>query len=170
MTICHKRKLIFVHIPKNAGTSIHSLFNTNPKDYLPDQKWTEYKNHFREYWENYTRFSIVREPISRFISIYKYCKMQNIINFSNIENFIDNIGEVKTPIKNLQSWFVCENETIMLDNIIKYENLNQEIKSIGLDMIPHKNKSYLNEEITLTKNATLKIKEFYQKDFEIFNY
>jgi hypothetical protein len=168
MTICHQRKLIFVHIPKNAGTSIHSLFDTNPKDYLPDQRWIEYKNHFNEYWENYTTFSIVRNPISRFISFYKYWKMNENIDY-DINQFIKNIDKIKTPIKNQQSWFICENNKIMVDVIIRYENLYEELKNIKIDNIPHLNVSNIEDKsfLNLSKTSIDILHELYREDFKL---
>jgi hypothetical protein len=168
MTICHQRKLIFVHIPKNAGTSIHSLFNTNPKDYLPDQRWSEYKNHFNEYWENYTTFSIVRNPISRFISFYKYWKMNENLDY-DINQFIKNIDKIKTPIKNQQSWFICENDKIMVDVIIKYENLYEELKKIKIDNIPHLNISKIKDEsfLNISKTSIDILHNLYKEDFKL---
>jgi hypothetical protein len=168
MAICHQRKLIFVHIPKNAGTSIHSLFDTNPRDYLPDQRWTKYKNHFSEYWEDYTTFSIVRNPISRFISFYKYWKMNENLDW-DINYFIKNIDKIKTPIKNQQSWFICENGKIMVDVIVRYENLYEELKKIKIDHIPHLNISKIKDEsfLNLSKTSLDILQDLYREDFKL---
>jgi len=168
MAICHQRKLIFVHIPKNAGTSIHSLFDTNPRDYLPDQRWIKYKNHFSEYWEDYTTFSIVRNPISRFISFYKYWKMNENLDY-DINYFIQNIDKIKTPIKNQQSWFICENNKVMVDVIIKYENLYKDLKKIKINNIPHLNISKIEDEsfLNLSKTSIDILQEMYREDFKL---
>lgn len=168
MTICHQRKLIFIHIPKNAGTSIHSLFDTNPRDYLPDQKWNEYKNHFKEYWNTYTTFSIIRNPISRFISFYKYWKMNENLDY-DINKFLDKLDEIETPIKNAQSWFVCDNNKVMVDVIIKYENLYEDLKKIKINHIPHLNSSKI-EDISpdnLTKASIDRLYQIYKEDFKL---
>jgi hypothetical protein len=160
--------LIFVHIPKNAGTSIHSLFDTNPRDYLPDQRWIKYKNHFSEYWEDYTTFSIVRNPISRFISFYKYWKMNENLDY-DINYFIQNIDKIKTPIKNQQSWFICENNKVMVDVIIKYENLYKDLKKIKINNIPHLNISKIEDEsfLNLSKTSIDILQEMYREDFKL---
>jgi hypothetical protein len=144
------------------------LFNTNPKDYLPDQRWSEYKNHFNEYWENYTTFSIVRNPISRFISFYKYWKMNENLDY-DINQFIKNIDKIKTPIKNQQSWFICENDKIMVDVIIKYENLYEELKKIKIDNIPHLNISKIKDEsfLNISKTSIDILHNLYKEDFKL---
>lgn len=168
MAICHQRKLIFVHIPKNAGTSIYSLFNTNPKDYLPDQKWDKYKDHYGEYWDTYTTFSIIRNPISRFISFYKYWKMSENFDY-DINKFIEKIDEIKTPIKNPQSWFICDNNEVMVDVTIKYENLHEDLKKIKINHIPHLNISEIEDEslLKISKTSIDILEEFYKEDFKL---
>lgn len=168
MAICHQRKLIFVHIPKNAGTSIHSLFNTNPKDYLPDKKWNEYKNHFEKYWDTYTSFTIIRNPISRFISFYKYWKMNHNLDY-DINTFVDKLDEIKTPIKNSQSWFICDENKVMVDVTIKYENLHEDLKKIKINYIPHLNISEIEDEsfLNISKTSIDILEEFYKEDFKL---
>jgi len=169
MSICHQRKLIFVHIPKNAGTSIHSLLNTNPKDLiLTDQKWIKYKNHFGKYWEDYTTFSIVRNPISRFISFYKYWKMIENLDY-DINKFLDKLDEIETPIKNTQSWFICDNDKIMVDVVVRYENLYEDLKKIQIDGIPHLNISRIEDEslLNLSKTSIDRLYQIYKEDFKL---
>lgn len=168
MAICHQRKLIFVHIPKNAGTSIHSLFDTNPKDYLPDQKWNEYKNHFEQYWDTYTTFTIIRNPISRFISFYKYWKMNENLDY-DINTFVDKLDEIKTPIKNSQSWFICDNNKVMVDELIRYETLYEDLKKIGISHIPHLNSSEIQDTslIKLSKKSIDKLSQIYKEDLKL---
>jgi len=168
MAICHQRKLIFIHIPKNAGTSIHSLFDTNPKDYLPDQKWDKYKDHFGEYWDTYTKFTIIRNPISRFISFYKYWKMNENFDY-DINEFIDKLDEIKTPIKNPQSWFICNSNNVMVDVIIRYENLYEDLKKIKINHIPHLNSSEIQDTslTDLSKTSIDRLYQLYKEDFKL---
>ena len=75
----------FVHVPKNAGTSILNYFNSTPESILPDQSWKEYSLFYDE-WKYYTSFSIVRNPYSRFESFYKFLRIgSNINNFAKID-------------------------------------------------------------------------------------
>ena len=165
MTICHKRKLIFVHIPKNAGTSIHSLFDTQLEDYLPDQKWDKYKEHFSEYWDSYTTFTVIRDPISRFISFYKYWRMNDLTD-CDINEFVDNLDEIDTPLKNKQSSFICDNGKVMVDVLVRYENLHQDLEKININDIPHLNSSETFP-IDLSKSSIDKLHQIYKEDFKL---
>ena len=41
-----------------------------------DKTFEEYKEHYDEYWDEYKKFSVVRDPIDRFISAYKFARMK----------------------------------------------------------------------------------------------
>ena len=73
MTINHEKKLIFIHIPKNAGTSIIKAMGV--ENLYMDKSIKEYKKHYGDYWNEYKKFTVVREPIDRFISAYKFAQM-----------------------------------------------------------------------------------------------
>ena len=103
--VSHKHKCIFIHIPKAAGTSIERAFmddlcldmnnrhalllgeNTN-KDLGPRRvshlSASEYVNlHFvsQEIYDSYFKFSVVRHPVDRLYSIYKYRTYSDYITF-----------------------------------------------------------------------------------------
>lgn len=75
MPISHSHELVFVHIPKNAGTAITKAKNLN---FVMEghHKWFDYKNILGEKkWEKYYKFSVVRNPWDRLVSNYKYSRM-----------------------------------------------------------------------------------------------
>ena len=100
--ICHKSKSIFVHIPKTGGTSIeHSLGYVKLKKYNSGQ--VEIKKHSPDhrnsqdyfnlnavqFWR-YHKFTVIRDPIERELSLYRFVvknfakKTLDIINILNI--------------------------------------------------------------------------------------
>lgn len=75
MIISHENKYIFIHVPKNAGTSIEvSLINK--------KVWQAEEKHLtaleclnkvgEEVWANYFTFCFVRNPWDRLVSQYKF--------------------------------------------------------------------------------------------------
>jgi hypothetical protein len=87
----------------------------------------------------------------------------------DINYFIQNIDKIKTPIKNQQSWFICENNKVMVDVIIKYENLYKDLKKIKINNIPHLNISKIEDEsfLNLSKTSIDILQEMYREDFKL---
>lgn len=80
--ILNDQKIIFVHVPKCAGTSIESLFYANAIDKdVPGKHLT-----FREYrqkrkFKNFSYFTFVRNPWDRAVSYYCYRRKRNFSLF-----------------------------------------------------------------------------------------
>ena len=66
--IDHKHKFIFIHINKCGGTSIDEHFTENFKD---TQKHLSTKLNPNEF-DNYFKFTFVRNPWDRVVSFYHY--------------------------------------------------------------------------------------------------
>lgn len=231
MPICHNKKIIFIHIPKNAGTYVERYFNLENNN---DATSLYYKKYYPYEWKNYKKFCIVRNPITRFISTYNYFMMENKIKeynhpfwkfnktkieviqdvrlndfFSNnknkkyneknyikkkfkefrrnerIKNIFKgkNINEVVTLILDKriipdyqfypQYFHVCnKNYDVLVDEIIKFENLNFNSFNIDFNKYPKVNKSIQGNEneMILDNNSIDKIYKHYEKDFILFNY
>jgi hypothetical protein len=74
MPISDKYGLVFVHIPKNAGTTIQKCLEMRAIGHHP---WQVYqKAHCRE-WQAYKSFAIFRDPIDRFVSCYNYARQDS---------------------------------------------------------------------------------------------
>ena len=75
MIVSHEHKLIFTHIPKNAGTSISQWF----MEHVPDAQemphtlkhHTPHHVHTRPH-NNYDYFAVVRNPYDRLLSQYHF--------------------------------------------------------------------------------------------------
>ena len=193
MTINHEKKLIFIHIPKNAGTSIIKAIGV--ENLYMDKTIEEYKDHYKKYWNTYTKFTVVRDPMDRFISAYKFARMKEsgwfsatgeeglekhyqyeICNSMNINEYISHLH--KNP-KEFNRWtipqtFILENENkeIQIDYFVRYENLLDDLKKIGIDKIEKLNSSKVDDDkvIQLTKKSKQKIYEIYDIDYQKFNY
>lgn len=191
MTINHEKKLIFIHIPKNAGTSIIKAMGV--ENIFIDKTIPEYKEHYKDYWEEYTKFTVVRDPIDRFISAYKFARMDESGWFSatgqedldkhihyDICNFLDINGYVKYVYENPkdlnrwiapQSWIITdENGNIDIDYYVKYENLIEDLKKINITEIEKLNNSKIEDEslIKLTNKSKHLLSEIYSIDYKNF--
>lgn len=66
--ITHDYKLIFIHVPKCAGRSINDVFNQRFDHFTARY----YEKEYADQWKKYTKFTIVRNPFDRLVSIYTY--------------------------------------------------------------------------------------------------
>ena len=193
MTINHEKKLIFIHIPKNAGTSIIKAMGV--ENLYMDKTIEQYKEHYQEYWNDYKKFTVVRDPIDRFISAYKFARMDESGWFSvsgdeglekhyhyDLCNSMD-INEYTSYIyKNKQEfnrWIVPQtfhilnkDSKIEIDYFVRYENLLEDLKKIGVNSIEKLNSSRIKDDklIQLAKKSKNMLYEIYDIDYQNFNY
>lgn len=73
MPISDDHKLLFVHIPKNAGTSLEKSLSTR---HTGHHSWMHYRDNYASEWRDYISFAVLRDPIKRFISCYNYARME----------------------------------------------------------------------------------------------
>ena len=193
MTICHERRLIFIHIPKNAGTSIIKAMGV--ENIYMDKKIEEYKEHYGEYWDKYKKFTVVRDPIDRFISAYKFARMKEsgwfsatgeegldkhvhyeLCNEMDINEYVSYL--YKNPTK-FNRWIVPqfllisnENDEIEIDYYVRFERLQEDLSKIGIENIQKLNSSKIEDDkvIQLSKKSKMKLYTIYEIDYQTFNY
>ena len=74
--ISHKYKCIFIHIPRTGGTSLET--HICGKDWWKINSGTKHliastaKKVYKEHWDDYFKFSFVRNPWARMASMVKY--------------------------------------------------------------------------------------------------
>ena len=129
--IIDQYKTIFIHIPKNAGTSIETYFANGSVRIQPSKHADIYEitRKFKNSYNNYRKFTIIRNPYDKMVSWYFYLKRNlgenyNVIEFNewikDQSKFWQN-DDPKSYLKPLHEWI---DETVVL---IKYENLDQEL-------------------------------------------
>ncbi len=179
-TINHDKKLVFIHNPKVAGTSLKRVFGVGSNHNYPSLLVSKH------IWETYTTIVAVRHPIDRFISGFKY---------HTHESYTGELYRMFPTIHSMDPhWYfemvkkdhyivpqVCytvhyfSNKPV--DFIIRYESLEDDVRyvceSVGIPFngLPHHNasKSKLNVE-DLDLSLIRKLNSFYKKDFEAFGY
>jgi hypothetical protein len=119
--IIDKEKLIFIHIPKNAGESIKKLL-IGEKDFNGLKRpWkhktiTNIKENNPKAYNDYKKFAIVRNPYNRMVSMYAYLKKYKLSNdllntyqYNSKTNSYEIVDTVKAPIDGFRQWWKDKN-------------------------------------------------------------
>lgn len=101
--ITHDFKLFFVHIPKCAGRSVCDMFNQRFDHYTAAYLQREYET----FWNDYKKFTIVRNPYDRLVSLYHYIRDHR--RHANERIAVDN------PMPTFRQWLKINIENYMGD-------------------------------------------------------
>ena len=180
--IIDKYKTVFIHIPKNAGTSIETLFANTSFKIQPYKhaNINEIKRKFPEVYDSHSKFTIVRNPYDKMVSWYFYLKESLGSQFLRSDFYIIDFNEwikdplqfwhANDPVHFLDPQYTWVDETV---KIIKFENLNKELNEFFGEEInlPITNKSDHNHFSNYYNEESLDIiYNRYKKDFKKYNY
>lgn len=207
--IISELKTIFVHIPKTGGQSVSKIFFDylnepvnfkNKKEYLLSYNFDklydgpeilahmtvlEYKNYLsKNDFEIYNKFSVVRNPYSRFVSAFNFNKKR--MRLKTPEMLIKNFpkDEKSDTFRHFmpQYQYICDfNNNFLVQKFLKLEDtfkiieyLNKKYKfNLTYNSIPLINKTNVRKNISINDlSPYIKdwIKEFYSLDFKLLKY
>ena len=175
--IIDKYKTIFIHIPKNAGTSIEEYFGNESFRIQPSKHADvhEIKKKFKNSYNNYKKFTIIRNPYDKMVSWYFYLKRNlgenyNIVEFNEWIKEPSSFWHANDPISYLKPQCDWIDDTV---EIIKFENINKELNNFfgKIISLPITNKSNRDHYLEYYNKESLNmVYERYKEDFEKFNY
>lgn len=196
MAYSDKYKLIFVHVAKNAGTSIINSLGMKDEGHIPPSLMRMRYGSYR--WHNYTKFAVVRNSWDRFISSYIYARKKksywhsddgstkyglhpdyHILKNKSIEETIKLLkrGKLNHQGWDLQVNWLSLNGEIITDKLLKLNNLKSDFNamcddlnidcSLRQDNVIRKKKDYKKYFTNKTKNEIYKL---YKKDIKAFNF
>ena len=148
MIISHKYKLIFIHIPKAAGTFMTKLLENLDKNSINCDNHTSAKNakkKFPELWDSYTKICIIRNSWDREMSFMFYMKSyrshheHHIVENMNVTEYLE---WRKTRVDHQVDYILDDNGVCLVDYILSFEDLNTNIKNFfrgayNIDVSPH---------------------------------
>lgn len=198
--ICHKHKYIFIHIPKNAGTSVEmslKRYNLVDEDF-PQNVNVHHDSVDKKIANSYYTFAIKRNPWERFISIWSFWTINsensprgNAISpgYRNIsfQKFTRELPKIENKVKEEfrlgMVHFMQQTELnqlpsyVTVDMWIEFSNLQEDFNivcdKIGIPQqeLPHKNKSNHKHYTEYYDDETREIvAERYAQDIEYFGY
>ena len=184
----HRHQCIFIHIPKNAGTSVlHALGDTGGRFHEP---FSLYEKVNPYHFHRYTKFAIIRSPETRLCSAYHYlCRGGNqkqedrefariLAPFSDVNDFIlsrlDAAFMFRHPLLFPQSYYVCDRlGNIKVERLLRFEHLHQDWLRFVQDLarplpgLPKLNTSSSSAQGSLSLDAKLKLKALYADDYAL---
>lgn len=144
--IDHARKLIFIHIARTGGSSIETAL-VGKDWWLIDPKTKHIsagmarKIYGDDIWNAYTKFSVVRNPWDRIVSMWAtkwWHQASELDENCSFEKFIREMRPHPHEIYN--SLFYSEILDEDIDFILRFESLNKDfslmLKDIGVEDVP----------------------------------
>ena len=173
--------VLFVHIPKTAGTSISKLLKDAGLDNW-NREWPRHHDPYFYLKENNTiddtvfSFSVVRNPYTRTYSCFKQFNKANQTNLC-FEEYLNNIlQKVISPISPLlhlsQSFYIVEESELQTNKLYKFENIKEFESDFGwklgnYNVGNYNHESYIND---YTDEAIDMVRDIYETDFQFFGY
>jgi len=185
-------KTLFIHIPKAAGMSVVSaLYNADSSSHLT---WRDFYNSDKDKFEQYFKFSFVRNPFDRLCSAYRYLsnggmneidlywRKKYIEPYRDFEEFV-NIG-LEIAIKRKAEHFLPQHEfiyanckTLKVDYLGRYETIDTDFEKIceriGVySKLPLKNDSGRKKDFMKNFSSDMEntVRKLYAIDFDLLGY
>lgn len=141
MPISDELRAIFIHIPKNAGTSIQKA--TGITQAGGHYEWWRFQRADPRKWEAYFKFAVVRNPWDRVVSNFLYAQMErsfwhaadgnarfgvhpdwDTLRGATFRQCVEQIATLRHPGWLPQSHWICgPNGESMMDYLCRYEQL-----------------------------------------------
>ena len=181
--INHDNKLIFIHIARTGGTSIETALSG--KDWWLIDPQTKHisagmarKIYGEEVWRTYTKFSVVRNPWDRVVSMWAtqwWHEASGLDENCSFEEFIRNIKPHPHEIYNTLYYNEILDEDI--DFILRFESLQKDFShmlsriGVGDIQLPYMEKREHASYATMYSDKERKlVSELYKVDILRFNY
>jgi hypothetical protein len=186
LTRIAQRGILFVHIPKNGGTSIsHALYGMP----IGHASVRFYLTAAAGVMRTCPAFAILREPEQRFLSAWRHARLgvaaDTVINeafratyqgFRSIDDALDHIESARSPyeldnIFRSQRWYLTDRAgKLVVQNLVAFDQLprlRELMPSLGID-VPHLNRSEPFP-LTLTAQQRMRLRRIYADDYRLFD-
>tara|TARA_R100001015_G_C4606670_1_gene161731 strand:+ start:182 stop:799 length:618 start_codon:yes stop_codon:yes gene_type:complete len=203
MGVLKKEKIIFCHISKNAGQTVHKIMREIGDLQIDDRHYNlfQIKQILKDdnFFDKCKKFCVVRNPWDRMVSTYFFRKKMKEFDFGPIKQWdLDfnswvkyiysdeykklklmaqgTLNNVRYHYGNSIDWIKDRNSIIMDCKVIRFENIETELKDLfnelGYEINISKNNSTSHKPYQNYYNEESKklVEKNFNKDINIFNY
>lgn len=197
--ISHENKLIYVRLGKNGSTSVKETLEQQMPDIVRVGRVDKHatanamrKSLGDEIWNNYFKFTVVRNPWDRLVSTYLYHRTQRDYGTSTKKYFragmrhechvfptLDQYAKHHKYIDRQVDYILDDDSNVIVDKILYCENLENELNdlltSFGCDSVSlrkanaSKNRKHDYREF-YTEESKEAVRKKYKDDIDMFNY
>jgi hypothetical protein len=180
-----ERNLIFVHVPRAAGTSIsRALYGEGCTHHFSARY---YRAVNPKLWARAQSFAVLRDPFDRFASAYAFvraggtpsCRLSNVfarqtahvVTVDDYLSFLEGRGPLDLDfVMRPQSWFVCDGDETLVQNLFLYGEDDAALASWlapqGVGPLPWLNRSR-RIDLLLNPVQRRRIAQLYRQDFAL---
>jgi hypothetical protein len=180
-----ERNLIFVHVPRAAGTSISRALYGEGCTHHHSARY--YRAVHPRLWARAQTFAVLRDPFDRFASAYAFvraggtptCRLSNVFarlteHVVTVDDYLSFL-EGREPldldfVMRPQSWFVCDGDQPLVENLFLYGEddaaLAAWLAPHGVGPLPWLNRSR-RVELLLNPAQRRRIAALYAQDFAL---
>jgi hypothetical protein len=185
--VSNRHKIIFIHVPKNAGTSIIEAFRkddpTVQHGHVPISQYNSPE------FDDYYKFALVRDPLYRLYSAYNYARMDESfwhkskdgidahsayhhLTDMSFEEHVDELWEMKSTLQHpagsrpICRWSWDKQSDYLDDSVVLFpmEEMDHAIDTLS-EMFPFLDIHKMNQSGSLPENFSAEIR---RKVFEIY--
>ncbi|MDY0132483.1 MAG: sulfotransferase family 2 domain-containing protein [Desulforegulaceae bacterium] len=186
-----KKKVLFIHIPKAAGTAVRVALG-EPETGRLHLPWWVYHQASPQRFNNFYKFAFVRDPLDRVFSGYRYLKSggnkmgdleiaKYLEKYKSFNEFLEceflNGKMIYHPIFRPQSWYLCNwKGEIQVNFIGRFETMADDFDIIAdkIGLEDFKELTVINKTLSKPEVFSIEAKEIiyntYQDDYQIFDY
>ena len=171
--ICHKKKFIFVHVPRTGGTSIEYFFDKKTINKFFAEKHSLHEQDLYDY-SDYFSFSFVRNPWERMLSFYLFDKVGSA-KYS-LHGWLQ-LSKIRNKFTQSMSHYLIRDGNPRVNFIGRYENYKKDfdyickklnIQKYKLEVLNKTNHNYYTD--YYDDKAKELVNKMFQKDIVSFNY
>ena len=199
--VIYSKKIAYIHIRKCAGCSVIEAFKragyplewdtlnfgAYPVEAILAPRKEKFGKWDRETYKDYKIFATIRNPFDRLVSGYHYSQFGQSFGSNKPLKFSEFIRQLPTRAGNFTWWthlrmpmssMLYDGEGLIVDRLVRFENLNEEFEScckwLGVKGVKLKktnvsrpNNEYRSLYTSADKQLVYKI---FEKDFDNFGY